>query len=577
MASLVIDSSSAWAASLLDVLDGMQIGAYLLDVSECAVLWNRHFMKFFPEHADHMAVGEPYRENLRRFYAARLSGPESAQIDRYIAAGERRNREQTRPYCYEHRGRTLQASAVALPDGGRLRLWQVQLAPGDAPLEQSVPLGADAASFGFEHVADGVMVTDETQRLLACNKAFVALYGLAESAAALGQPFEAVYEAAWSGAGTVDRLGLGVGMALLREQMRFSGSPFELPLPAGRWVRVMEQRSPDGRRFFVHVDISSMKRQQRRLVEAERQARESELALQHKQALLEATLERMDEGVMMVNADRIVEVCNRRAIELLDLPPALMASRPSFEAVLAHQWAHEEFSQTPAELKQFVRDGGITDRRHSYERRRPNGRMIEVHSVPLGGGGVLRTYIDITERKRNEERIRHMARHDGLTTLVNREVFLEYLAGAVDNADRVRQGFAVHFIDLDRFKPINDCHGHAIGDKVLSMVAERMRGVARELDIVARMGGDEFALLQFNVAGTHEAVALARRLLDALRKPMALEGQVLAVGASIGIALCQCPGMQADTLLRQADAAMYRAKSDNQGGVHLHAAPTTAS
>ncbi len=130
--------------------------------------------------------------------------------------------------------------------------------------------------------------------------------------------------------------------------------------------------------------------------------RDSEKLLSAKSRTLEATLERMEQGVMMVNADRMVEVCNRRAIELLQLPAELMASKPSFDQVLEYQWSTNEFRHTPEEVRKFVRAGGILDQPQSYERLRPDGRVIEVQSVPLAGGGVLRTYMDITERKRAE-------------------------------------------------------------------------------------------------------------------------------------------------------------------------------
>lgn len=134
----------------------------------------------------------------------------------------------------------------------------------------------------------------------------------------------------------------------------------------------------------------------------ERALREGEAMLSEQSRTLQATLERMEQGVMMVNADHVVEVCNRRAMELLDLPPDLMASRPSFAQVLEYQWTIDEFAHTPEDLRQFVRAGGIDDRPQRYERRRPNGLVIEVLSVPIAGGGVLRTYTDITDRKRAE-------------------------------------------------------------------------------------------------------------------------------------------------------------------------------
>ena len=170
--------------------------------------------------------------------------------------------------------------------------------------------------------------------------------------------------------------------------------------------------------------------------------------------------------------------------------------------MLAHQWQTNEFVQAPGDIQDFVRAGGILDKPHRYDRRRPDGRVIEVHSVPVEGGGVLRTYTDITERKRVEERMQHVARHDGLTSLVNRAVFLEHLNGATVPTRQELARFAVHYIDLDRFKPINDTHGHAAGDRVLTEIAARIRALARDADIVARLGGDEFAVLQRGASGS---------------------------------------------------------------------------
>jgi diguanylate cyclase (GGDEF)-like protein/PAS domain S-box-containing protein len=562
-----------WFKVVAAALDGLDVAAYVLDTEDRTLLWNRTFMRFFPEHVDKMHVGEHYRDNLRRFYDVRLVGNERASIERYVAAGVARSREQSQPYSFEHRGRRLLVSSLPLPGVGRLRMWRAQdeRASSDASLRALMRGGSESAG-ELEHVADGVMIADADLRILSANDAFVSMYGLPGRQQAQGALFEDIYRAAWRGAAGPQEATLEAGLAMLKEQTRFAGSPFELPLPSQRWTRVMEQRSPDGRRFFVHVDITALKRQQQRLADAERRARASEDELQRKSRLLEATLERMEQGVMMVNAERVVEVCNRRAIELLGLPPELMAGRPSFEAVLEHQWKTDEFAHTPQDLQAFVRAGGILDRRQNYERKRPDGRWIEVQSVPLEGGGVLRTYADITERRNSEERIQHIARHDGLTTLVNREVFLEHLAGAVGSAERVRQGIAVHFIDLDRFKPINDRYGHAVGDKVLAAVAARMRAVAREGDVLGRMGGDEFAMLQFRVTDAEAALGLARRLLDAISQPMDIEGASLRVGASIGIAMCHGVAIDSDVLIRHADKAMYAAKAAGRDTVRLFSA-----
>lgn len=274
--------------------------------------------------------------------------------------------------------------------------------------------GAEAHEV-FEHVGDGVMVADTDNRITWVNGHFLRLYGLDGRAGALGQSLDTVYLAAWGRAPAADAALLQAGLATLLENLHYAGAPFELPLPGGRWLRVIEQRRHDGVGFFAHVDITLLKHQQQELVAAEQRARASEALLAEKSRLLEVTLERMEQGVMMIGADGMVQVCNRRAIELLDLPPELMATKPSFAQVLAFQWSIDEFRHTPEALLAVVRAGGLLEEPRSYDRMRPNGRVIEVHSVPVAGGGVLRTFTDITERKRQEARITHLARHDSLT------------------------------------------------------------------------------------------------------------------------------------------------------------------
>jgi diguanylate cyclase (GGDEF)-like protein/PAS domain S-box-containing protein len=174
--------------------------------------------------------------------------------------------------------------------------------------------------------------------------------------------------------------------------------------------------------------------------------------------------------------------------------------------------------------------------------------------------GAIGASLDITERKRAEEQIKSLAYHDALTGLPNRRLFHDRLSVAVAQAHRNSQHLAVLFLDLDRFKPVNDSLGHAAGDRLIQDVAERLRTCLREGDTVARLGGDEFTLLVPGVAQVVDAARVAEKVLDALRVPFLIEGRELFATASIGISLYPEDGRDADTLVKSADAAMYRAK-----------------
>ncbi len=290
-------------------------------------------------------------------------------------------------------------------------------------------------------------------------------------------------------------------------------------------------------------------------------------------ALLEVLLAHIDQGLMLVDAEHTVELCNDRAIEMLGLPPALMTRRPHFLEVLEYQWSTDEFRHTSEEINRFVREGGNLDERQRYERTRPDGRVIEVRSVPLEDGGILRTYTDITERRRSEDRIRHRARHDGLTNLLNRDAFDELLASTIMKSTIDGSSFAVHYLDLDHFKPVNDSFGHLVGDQALTAVAQRIRHVARDEDGVARLGGDEFAVLQRSVDRADQAIGLASRIVDAMKTPIRLGDETVRIGISVGIALFPSHGATSDALLDHADRALYRVKARGGGGVEVYGGP----
>ena len=292
--------------------------------------------------------------------------------------------------------------------------------------------------------------------------------------------------------------------------------------------------------------------------------RTTQLELAAKTDLLQVTLENMDQGLLMVDQQAIVQVCNKRAMELLDLPAELMNRKPHFDEVTAYQFGGNEFAKAHASFSEWVKSGGFERKRHSYERERPNGRILEINTIPIDNGGAVRTYSDITERKADERRITHASRHDFLTDLPNRLLFREKLDQSVAEVKRHGRPFSVLYVDLDRFKAVNDSLGHQAGDKLLQHVTTRLRTSLRTEDTIARLGGDEFAIILNSDDLPEGAAILADRLIGMLQTPFQVDEHSVVIGASIGIALSPENGVEAEQLLRAADLALYRAKASGR-------------
>ena len=250
---------------VVEALDSLDIAICLFDDDDRVMAWNRSFVAFFPEHAGAVAVGEPYAVNLRRFYGGRLSAEEMPQIDRYIEEGVARHRAQQRPFAFEHRGRRLMVASLPVPGIGRIRVWRRD--EDGSPTDDAASLalerlnlqGVEGTSL-FDHVADGVMVSGADDRILWVNQPFATMYGFSHRETAVGMIFEEAYRRAWRGFENSASALFESGLTVLKENMRFAGAPFEVPLPFERWSRVVEQRGPDGKRFFAHVDITVLKR-----------------------------------------------------------------------------------------------------------------------------------------------------------------------------------------------------------------------------------------------------------------------------------------------------------------------------
>ena len=203
-----------------------------------------------------------------------------------------------------------------------------------------------------------------------------------------------------------------------------------------------------------------------------------------------------------------------------------------------------------------------------------DGSEIEVltYARPLPfvhKNAILVAVVDVTEQRQAEARIAYMAHHDALTDLPNRVMFHQRLTEGLARLQRNGHALAVHCLDLDHFKDVNDTLGHPIGDELLKAVAQRLANCLRDSDMVARLGGDEFAVVQCPLDDPHEASNLANRLIEVISKPYQVHGHEFVVGASIGIALAPGDGDAPDALLRNADMALYRAKAEGRGTAHF--------
>jgi diguanylate cyclase (GGDEF)-like protein len=280
--------------------------------------------------------------------------------------------------------------------------------------------------------------------------------------------------------------------------------------------------------------------------------------------LLHTVLNNMSQGVLLFDAELKLVICNQRYIEMYGLSPENVKPGCTLLDLLNCRAQAGTFSGDPVEyvacLMECIADGKI----FSTTTKLGDGRVIALVSKPISGGGWLATHEDITERQRAEERVGHMARHDALTDLPNRVLLRERLEHELK---RVKRGecLAVLCLDLDQFKGVNDTLGHPIGDELLKLVADRLRGCTREPDTIARLGGDEFAIIMTQMQKANDAATLSRRIRESIIKPYQIEGHQIVTDISIGISISPIDGTEPDELLKNADMALYGAKADGRG------------
>ncbi|HEY8359609.1 MAG TPA: PAS-domain containing protein [Ramlibacter sp.] len=356
------------------LLDGVDVAMCAFDLQDRAVAWNRSFLRLFPEHEGQIFRGEPYRDNLRRFYTARLAPQERGDIESYIAAGVARQQAVPEPYELEHRGGRLQAASTPIAGRGRIQVWRPVQAPqaAAAPEVQFAPgLGRDL----LERVPVALLVCEGDGRILWTNSAFRQLSGLYNLQEVTGATLPMLYDEVWRLSGAASDVRDHHGAATLAENLRLSGASFELPMPDGGYCRVLARPAGEGAVFYALIDVSALKRYE---------------------AALQLTLDNAGRGIVRYDATGRILLFNRQAIDLLELPDGLlnetatMADVMNFQKVRGDPGGIEGLPQTGSPLEQLFQPG-------RYLRRNLAGRVLEVTTRTLPDGGAVRTYTDVTD------------------------------------------------------------------------------------------------------------------------------------------------------------------------------------
>ncbi len=285
---------------------------------------------------------------------------------------------------------------------------------------------------------------------------------------------------------------------------------------------------------------------------------EKEHALQSQNLLFDAALNHMSQGLCMFDEALQPIVYNRQFEQLFQSIAAIGEGNggPVADDASLHDMVPELAAEIAANVSR--------DQATTFEAEQKDGRVIAVAQRRIADGSWVATFEDVTAQRRTQARIAHMARHDGLTNLPNRYAFRERMQEALKESAADGTMLAVMCVDLDNFKGVNDLLGHPSGDALLCAAAERLARSVRDTDMVARFGGDEFAILQSAIARHDDIDRLASRLMDELRKPFLINGELIYATGSIGIAISPRHGHDPDVLQKNADLALYAAKAEGK-------------
>ncbi len=413
----------------------------------------------------------------------------------------------------------------------------------------------DAAVNNMSH---GLALFDKDNKLVICNQPYIDLYELPEELTKPGTSFWTLldHDAKFGRVSIADKK---QRFEILSEVLK-TDKPISGPITMlnGQIIYMNHHPMDDGSWMTIHEDITE-KYQKEELI-AQRT-----LEIEQQNVRFDAAINNMGHGLSMFDKNHKLVICNEAYKKLYKLPKNLSEPGADFWEILEHGAKSNMVSikgknERYEVLNKIIKDKKIVKGPVTML----NGKTLYIQHLPMQDGGWLATHEDITEQHKSEELIRHMAKHDGLTGLLNRRAFHEIM---LEGEEKIKAGkkMAVFCVDLDNFKQINDSFGHSAGDAVLKIIAKRIKKCVGKQGTVARFGGDEFAIFIGPITNIKKIENIAKKIVTALAKPVCWEKVEVIVGSSIGIAISPQHGSNSQTLMHNADLATYYIKNNGRG------------
>jgi diguanylate cyclase (GGDEF)-like protein len=540
-------------------INSMSQGLCLFDADQCVVIANRRYAEMYGLTPEQVKPGSRLEDVMKARLATGLYNDiDAAKFVRDGTSGFGRKASQILRLAD---GRVISVLQLPTTDGGLVSTHE--------DITERERLNAKLAEqheqfeLALENMLQGLAMFDAEQRLIVCNKRYAEMYGLTPEQVKPGTTVRQIFDCRLANGyyhvsdteSFVNSWTSGFGQVSSRIQQ----------LADGRIISVNRLSMANGGRLITHEDITERQKLNAQLEQQHRLLKEQEERLRAQNRQLDAALSNMVQGLAMFDAEQRIVMANARYAEMYGLTPDQVRPGTTFREIVQCRIEGGQYGErTVDEVLAGIRSHTAEKSSGHYLSELSDGRCIAVAVQRMADGGTVTTHQDITEQRRSEAKIAHMALHDTLTGLPNRALLNVRLEQAVTRAEG-GEIVATHLIDLDLFKNVNDTLGHQAGDKLLTFVASRLRRLVREADTVARMGGDEFAVVQVAIRGTADATTLAHRIIETVSAPYDIEGHQVVIGASIGIAVGPNDGLNHHQLMRNADLALYKAKADGRG------------